>query len=140
VLLTDDVHAQLDTFITDEDGRPGDEFAHLVLALPAERTIKSAFAVARRGFGHMLLFTFKRRKIGLTAAPSRPHNKPASYALKPLPKPNRAAGIHYNCPPIGIYAQFRGCLNTARRSIFRATAPIWDKSCGIKVTLSRPQG
>jgi hypothetical protein len=35
-----------------------------MLALPAERTIKGAFAVARRGFGHMLLFTFKRRKTG----------------------------------------------------------------------------
>jgi hypothetical protein len=36
VLLADDVHAKLDAFVTNEDGRPGNELAHLVLALAAE--------------------------------------------------------------------------------------------------------
>src|SRR6202023_912267 len=40
VLLADDVHAQLDAFVADEDGRPGNELAHLVLALAAERAIE----------------------------------------------------------------------------------------------------
>ena len=36
VLLADDVHAELDAFIADEHGRPGDQLPHLVLALAAE--------------------------------------------------------------------------------------------------------
>src|SRR6185437_8655228 len=34
--LTDDVHAQFDALVADEDGRPGNELAHLVLALAAD--------------------------------------------------------------------------------------------------------
>ena len=37
VLLADDVHAQLDALVADEHGRAGNELAHLVLALAAER-------------------------------------------------------------------------------------------------------
>src|SRR5580704_7921551 len=40
VLLADDVHAQLNTLIANENGRPGNELAHLVLALAAERAVK----------------------------------------------------------------------------------------------------
>jgi hypothetical protein len=46
VLLADDVHAQLDAFITDEDGRARDQLAHLVLALSAERAVESVLGVA----------------------------------------------------------------------------------------------
>src|SRR5207247_255938 len=48
VLLADDVHAQFDAFVTDENGRAGDELAHLVLALAAERAVERfvGFAVA----------------------------------------------------------------------------------------------
>src|SRR5690606_27033564 len=46
VRLADDVHAQLDTFIADEDGRARDELAHLVLRLAAERTVERVL----RGF------------------------------------------------------------------------------------------
>src|SRR6185312_17094697 len=49
--LADDVHAQFDAFIADEYGRPGDEFAHFMLALAAERAIERIFGVAF-GLGH----------------------------------------------------------------------------------------
>jgi hypothetical protein len=45
-LLADDVHAQLDAFIADEHGRTGDQLAHLVLALAAERAVERVLAVA----------------------------------------------------------------------------------------------
>src|SRR6201982_2218971 len=48
VFLADDVHAQFDAFVADENGRTGDELAHLMLALAAERAIERflGFAVA----------------------------------------------------------------------------------------------
>jgi hypothetical protein len=42
VLFADDIHAKLDAFIADEHSRPGDQLSHLMLALSAERTEKSA--------------------------------------------------------------------------------------------------
>src|SRR6202022_5162287 len=52
VLLTDDVHAELDAFIADEHGRAGDQLSDLVLALAAERAVERVFRVAAAGFGH----------------------------------------------------------------------------------------
>src|ERR1700688_1033373 len=46
VLLADDVHAKLDAFVTNEDGRPGNELAHLVLALAAERAVERVLRIA----------------------------------------------------------------------------------------------
>src|SRR6516165_3906697 len=40
VLLVDDVHAQFDALVADDYGRAGDELAHLVLALAAERAVE----------------------------------------------------------------------------------------------------
>ena len=54
VLLADDVHAQLDAFIADEDGRAGDELAHLVLALAAERAVEGVLAVAAADLAHSI--------------------------------------------------------------------------------------
>src|SRR5690606_33346878 len=48
-LLADDVHAQFDTFITDEHGRSRNKLAHLVLALAAERAVKRVLAAVRAG-------------------------------------------------------------------------------------------
>src|SRR6186997_1577569 len=51
--LTDDVVAQLDAFIADEDGRARDQLADLVLRLAAEAAVKRALAVATAGkLGH----------------------------------------------------------------------------------------
>ena len=55
-LLADDVHAEFDAFIADEHRRTGDELAHLVLALAAERAIERVLGVAF-GLGHFLLHT-----------------------------------------------------------------------------------
>src|SRR5262249_23495805 len=52
VLLADDVHAQLNALIANEYGRPGNELAHLMLALAAEGAIESVLAVAAAGFRH----------------------------------------------------------------------------------------
>ena len=52
--LADDVVAQLDAFVADEDGRPRNELADLVLRLTAKRAVESALAVAAaaRKLGH----------------------------------------------------------------------------------------
>src|SRR5579883_2750249 len=52
VLLTDDVHAELDAFVADEHGGAGDELAHLVLAFAAEGAVQRVLRVATAGLGH----------------------------------------------------------------------------------------
>ena len=51
VLLTDDVHAELDALVADEDGRPGDQLPHLMLALSAEGAVEGVLGIAV-GFRH----------------------------------------------------------------------------------------
>src|SRR6202046_138523 len=46
VLLADNVHAKLDALVANEYGRPGNELAHLVLALAAERAIERVLRIA----------------------------------------------------------------------------------------------
>ena len=55
VLLADDVHAQFDAFVADEHGRAGDELAHLVLALAAERAVERVLGIAAADFAHSVL-------------------------------------------------------------------------------------
>src|SRR6185312_7175243 len=50
--LTDDVHAQFDALVADEDGRPGNELAHLALALAAERAVKRVLRFAAADLAH----------------------------------------------------------------------------------------
>jgi len=45
VLLADDVHAEFDALVADEDRRTRDEFADLMLALAAERAIESVLGI-----------------------------------------------------------------------------------------------
>jgi hypothetical protein len=52
-LLPDDVHAELDAFIADEDSRARDQLAHLVLALSAEGAVEGVLAVAGRVRHHL---------------------------------------------------------------------------------------
>src|SRR5207245_3564227 len=54
VLLANDVHAQLDALVADKDGRTGDELAHLVLALAAERAVESHFRFANADLAHYI--------------------------------------------------------------------------------------
>src|SRR2546421_10802809 len=53
ILLADDVHAQLDALIADEYGRAGDELAHLVLALAAERAVERILGFAAANLAHL---------------------------------------------------------------------------------------
>src|SRR5262252_9226284 len=53
VLLADDVHAQLDALVADKYGRAGDELAHLVLALAAERAVERILGFATADLAHL---------------------------------------------------------------------------------------
>src|SRR5258708_15731800 len=53
ILLADDVHAQLAALIADEYGRPGDQLAHLVLALAAERAVERLLGFAAASLAHL---------------------------------------------------------------------------------------
>src|SRR5580692_5703934 len=55
VLVADDVHAKLDALVANEDGRPGNELAHFVLALAAERAVKRVLGIAAADFAHSRL-------------------------------------------------------------------------------------
>ena len=57
VFLSDDVHAQLDAFVADEDGRSGNQLANFVLALAAKRAVKRIFAVAPTAVADLAHFT-----------------------------------------------------------------------------------
>src|SRR5215469_960035 len=52
VLLADDVHAQLDALVADEDGRSSNKLAHLMLALAAERAVERVLCIAAADFTH----------------------------------------------------------------------------------------
>ena len=51
-LLLNDVLAQLDAFIADEHRRAGNELAHLVLALAAERAVERTFRIVAGDLAH----------------------------------------------------------------------------------------
>src|SRR3546814_2432751 len=53
----DDIVAQFNAFIADEDGWPCDQLAHLMLRLPAEAAVQGAFRIRASQFRH---FTFPR--------------------------------------------------------------------------------
>ncbi len=55
VLLANDVHAEFDALIADENGGAGDQFADFVLALPAERAIQGVLRIARTDLAHSYL-------------------------------------------------------------------------------------
>src|SRR6185437_10235342 len=57
VLLMDDVLAQLDALVADEDGRPGNELAHLVLALAAEGAVERVLRIAAADLAHFRSMT-----------------------------------------------------------------------------------
>src|SRR5579871_3324472 len=70
VLLADDVHAQLDALVADEDRRPGDELAHLMLALAAERAIKRVLRIAAADLAHSFAPVDSAWRTGLLTWPS----------------------------------------------------------------------
>src|ERR1700761_6376765 len=54
VLLPDDLHAQLDAFIADENRRTRDQLAHLMLALAAKGARTLVLGSAAAGLAHRL--------------------------------------------------------------------------------------
>src|SRR5262249_9519937 len=52
ILLPNDVHAELDAFITDEHGRAGNELSNLMLALSAEGAVQSVFRIVAAHLAH----------------------------------------------------------------------------------------
>ena len=56
--LTNDVVAQLDTLIADENRRARDQLAHFMLALAAERAIKGILGIAAVAAADLAHFTF----------------------------------------------------------------------------------
>src|SRR6202030_4359746 len=52
VLLTDDIHAELDAFVADEHGWTRNQLPDLVLALAAKGAVQRVFRVATAGLGH----------------------------------------------------------------------------------------
>src|SRR5262249_42759864 len=52
-----DIHAELDAFVADEDGRPGNQLPDFVLALAAEGTAQRIFRVAAAGLRHRYSIT-----------------------------------------------------------------------------------
>ena len=77
VLLADDVHAQLDAFVADEDGRAGDQLADLVLALAAEGAIERVLALPAAADPLILLIStlaqYARARIDAIAATCAQH-------------------------------------------------------------------
>ena len=84
VLLADDVHAQFDAFVADEDRRPGNQLADLVLALAAERAVEGVLGVAAPRIADL---------AHVSRSFSRPSGQPAAFrpaipppeALMPAP-------------------------------------------------------
>src|SRR5690625_4121821 len=78
VLLADNIHAELDAFVTDENRRPGDEFAHLMLALAAERAVEGVLGLAAARLTHDTRFA----SLGLNMLDRR---QPGTQRQKSLP-------------------------------------------------------
>src|SRR3546814_3167838 len=72
-LLADDVVAQLDAFVADEHGRPGNQLADFMLRLAAEGAIEGALAVRATQFRHKSSYGgAKRGAAVLILAPGHP--------------------------------------------------------------------
>src|SRR6476646_32415 len=77
LLLADDVHAQFDALVTNEDGRPGNELAHLVLALAAERTVERVLRFAAADLAHFRVPTRCELSKSLPRAQTRRPQDPS---------------------------------------------------------------
>src|SRR3546814_9034642 len=72
-LFADDVVAQLDAFVADEHGRPGNQLADFVLRLAAEGAIEGALAVRATQFRHKSSYGEPKRGVAvLILAPGHP--------------------------------------------------------------------
>src|SRR5262249_24890549 len=83
LLLADDVHAQLDALVADKHGRAGNELAHFVLALAAERAVERVLGVAVADLAH---FRTPTRCQSSQSLPHRPKISPSreSSSTEPI--------------------------------------------------------
>ena len=103
ILLADDIHAQFDALVAGKHGRTGDELAHLVLALAAERAIERVLGLAASDLAHPALRALPARRgsgtlslpgPGLRIRSAQPINQPGSTTrLRP-----RCLAKHGNGP------------------------------------------
>src|SRR5947208_12000813 len=63
VLLTDDVHAELDALVADEHGGTRDQLPDLMLALATEGAVQRIFRVATAGLSHCHSITGSRGPV-----------------------------------------------------------------------------
>src|SRR5262249_36692884 len=82
VLLVDDVHAQFDALVADEYGRAGDELAHLVLALAAERAVKRIFGIATADLAHLRIPTRYKSSQPKRRRPNQAHTRPRRSTMR----------------------------------------------------------
>src|SRR5260370_2066000 len=80
VLLADDVLAQLNAFVANEHGRTGNQLAHLVLVLAAERAVERILRIAAGALAHPC-FPSKR--------PAGRSNEPFLTLRPPFPSAER---------------------------------------------------
>src|SRR6516162_3291103 len=82
VLLVDDVHAQFDALVADEYGRAGDELAHLVLALAAERAVERILGFAAAELAHLRTPTRYKSSQPQPRRPNQAHTRSSPRARK----------------------------------------------------------
>ncbi|MPM97402.1 hypothetical protein SDC9_144575 [bioreactor metagenome] len=80
-LFANDVVAQLDALVANENGRAGNELAHFVLALATKRAVKQLFA-ARLLFRHVLALLFQVSARLVSTLSMRPYSLAAAAAMK----------------------------------------------------------
>src|SRR5258707_6431167 len=73
ILLAYDVHAQFDALVADKYGRAGDELAHLVLALAAERAVEGIIGFAAADLAHLRTPTRCEPSQSLPCRPNHGH-------------------------------------------------------------------
>src|ERR1700757_1069672 len=81
VLLADDVHAEFDAFVADEHRRAGDELAHLLLGLAAERAIEGIFRIG--GLAH----AYSCPGLAGSQGETLPSDSRTGQGLRPVPSP-----------------------------------------------------
>ena len=94
VLLADDVHAELDALVANEDRGTRDQFADFVLALAAERAIQRVLGVARADLTHSCLRP--RFDPVRSIVPSR-HDQPARDSNRANSVPKKTLRVTSPC-------------------------------------------
>jgi hypothetical protein len=83
VLLADDVHAEFDAFVADEDRRSRDQLADFVLAFSTERTVERVLGIAAADLRHSSLRIKSRERPALTIL--TPDGRPKRGTLGTVP-------------------------------------------------------